>query len=329
MNVTQVLPRDAIPSVDDPTFTDTYDGDGDDEMIVLDGDPPRAYPVRYLHFHEIVNDTVPGLQAIDDDDPPKALPVAVTWCPLCGSAVAYDRRIDGVDEPVEFGVSGKLADDDLVMYDRTTETEWKQSTGEAIAGELAGRSLDPVPVSIQSYDRFRESAPDGLVLQQPGGKSEAAGPGDDPEPVDYDDRPYVEYFEQDGFGLDAHRGGEGRSWDRDDLDPKTVVLGIEHNEDALGIPVPRLKAAGGVAAVSVGGQSILAVGTDDGLFGYEAPSGEVRQVDDPDRFEADGTRWNARTGTGDDGRTLDRIPIRRLFAFTWQDDHGPESFWNP
>lgn len=330
MHVRQVLPKDQIPSVDEPSFGQSYDGDGDDEVIVLDGDPPRAYPIRYLHFHEIVNDTVPRVAPLGEDDPPDAVPVAVTWCPLCGSAVAYDRRVDGVEEPVEFGVSGKLAADDLVMYDRTTDSEWKQSTGTAIAGRLDGQSLDPVPVRIQTYEAFSDTDPAGLVLQPPGGKSEAANASDDPEPIDYDQEPYAEYFEHDGFGLDAHRGDDGRSWNRADLDPKTVVLGIERDGDALGVPLPRLEAAGGAAIVDVGGDRLLAVANDDGLFAYDAPSGNLRSISDgATRLEADGTVWNSRTGNAEDGRTLDRQPVRRLFAFTWQDDHGEDAFWNP
>jgi len=77
----RVIPRDAIPSVDDPTFGSGYDGDATDRVLVYDSDdgPPRAYPLRYLDYHEIANDAADR-------------PIAVTWCPLCGSTVVYDRR---------------------------------------------------------------------------------------------------------------------------------------------------------------------------------------------------------------------------------------------
>ena len=97
MNVRQVVPRDAIPGVDDPIFRRDYDG------------PAHAYPLRYLRCHGVVNDRVAGR------------PVAVTWCPLRGSAVVYDRRVG--DRTLSFDVSGKLADDDLVLYDRETDSE--------------------------------------------------------------------------------------------------------------------------------------------------------------------------------------------------------------
>lgn len=151
----------------------------------------RAYPVRILHYHEIVNDE------FGDD------PIAVTWCPLCGSAVAYERTVG--DRTLTFGVSGKLADDDLVIYDRETESEWKQSLGKCIRGDLEGTTLSVRPASMVSWATSRERHPNGVVLQPTDAKSEAASETDDPEPIDYDAQPYDHYFQSDGFGLDAHR----------------------------------------------------------------------------------------------------------------------------
>ena len=314
MNVRQVLPRDAIPSVDEPTFGDAYAGDPEDRMVVVEsGERPRAYPVPYLHFHEIVND------CIDSD------PIAVTWCPLCGSAVVYDRRVDG--RVLTFGVSGKLADDDLVMYDRETESEWKQSSGKCIAGQLEGASLSVRPGPMLSWEQFRESYPRGVVLQQPGGESEAASDDDTPASIDYDDSPYEEYFQMAGFGLDAHRGGDAREWNRDDdIRPKTVVLGVGNGQAALGFPLPRVQDAGGVVQTVVGDKEVVVFATESaGIHGFADPghvfdrSGEA--------FVADGTTWDPATGRAEDGRQLDRLPTRRLFAFAWQDDHGPDAFY--
>jgi len=329
MNVRQVIPQDAIPSVDDPEFGDDYFGDPDEEVIVVEADGEedelaRAYPVRILNYHEIVNDEIGGD------------PVAVTWCPLCGSAVAYDRKVG--ERVLTFGVSGKLADDDLVMYDRETGSEWKQSLGEAIAGDLDGEALRVRPAAVTTYERFREEYPDGLVLQRPGGESETSGPGDDLEPIDYDDAPYAEYFESEGFGLGAHRGEGGREWDREDLDPKTVVLGVEGRseadeaKDALGFSLPRVEAAGGVATAEVGGQPVVVFATPDGIHAFENPGYEFEPAgsegENRGTFEADGTHWDAATGESDDGRELDRVAARRLFAFAWQDDHGPDALWS-
>ncbi len=326
MNVRQVLPPDEIPSVDDPRFHETYDGDAADQMIVLDCDPPRAYPVRYLHFHEVVNDVVSG-----GDLPDAGHPVAVTWCPLCGSAVVYSRRVG--DRELEFGVSGKLADDDLVLYDRETETEWKQSTGEAIDGPLSGDRLRALPAATTTWETFRERHSDGVVLAPPGGRSEAAGEGDDPDPIDYDDGPYREYFESDGYGLEAHWGSGGRDdWPLEDLDPKAVVVGVESGDDALGFPAERIEAADGAVRTTVGDDPVVVFATDDGLFAYRPPFADgfdrVDSTDDRPTFAADGTTWDPVTGESADGRRLARIPVRRLFAFTWRDDHGLDAFWS-
>jgi hypothetical protein len=324
MNVRDVLPRDAIPSVDDPTFEPVADADGDpdDRVVVYEGDGDvRAYPVRYLDFHEVVNDTVDR-------------PVAVTWCPLCGAVVVYDRRV--ADRTLTFGVSGKLADDDLVLYDRETESEWKQSAGRAIAGPLEGTTLAVLPASMTTLGRFRESNPEGRVLRPPGGESEAASDDDSPALIDYERTPYADYEESDGFGLDAHRGGTGRDWDRTDLEPKTPVLGLTDGDDALGFPRVRVLEAGGVATATVGDRDVVVVATPTGTHAYVDPGYDWRVLTGDDsatepagvtRLSADGTTWDPTTGRAEDGRSLERLPARRLFAFTWQDDHRPDAFW--
>ncbi|MFB6296388.1 MAG: DUF3179 domain-containing protein [Halobacteriales archaeon] len=323
MRVRQVLPRDAIPSVDDPTFAPDHEGDPTDEVIVLpSASAPRAYPVRFLHYHEIVNDRV----AIESRDGGgrEERPVAVTWCPLCGSAVVYDAVVDGRE--LTFGVSGKLADDDLVMYDRETESEWKQSRGECITGAFEGTVLDVLPAGMSTWERFRERYPDAVVLQPPGGKSEVSGPGDEPREVEYDADPYDDYFEAEGFGLGAHRGQGGRDGEREDIDPKEVVAGIEAGDEAIGVPLRAVEEAGGALELAVGGRDVVVFAGGGGLHAFENPGHEFEPVGDGS-FRADGTTWDGETGEAADGRELDRVPIRRLFAFAWQDDHGPGAFY--
>jgi len=311
MDVTSVLPKDAIPSIDDPEFGAEYVGDRDDEVIVLDGDPAKAYPIRILNYHEIVNDEVDGR------------PVAVTWCPLCGSAVVYDRTVDG--DTLTFGVSGKLADDDLVMYDRETDSEWKQSLGECIDGPLAGSQLDVLPASVSTFGQFREQHPGGVVLQPVDTASEAASDTDEPAEIDYDDAPYSDYFESDGFGLDAHRGSDGREWEHDEIAPKAVVLGIEADGTAVGFPRERVEAAGGVVTATVGDIDVVVFATGDGVHAFENPG--FGFAADGDGFRADGSHWDGATGESEDGRELERVPSRRLFAFAWVDDHGIGSLY--
>jgi hypothetical protein len=318
MRIRQVVPKDAIPSVDDPEFrpVDRYDGEPDDRVIAVDGDRSRAYPLRYLDFHEIVNAERDGH------------PIAVTWCPLCGTAVVYDRVVDG--ETLTFGVSGKLVNDNLVMYDRETESLWRQSLGRAIEGPMEGSELSALPAWVTTFERFREANPEGEVLAPPGGESEAAGEGTEPDPIDYDEDPYRDYFESDGFGLRALHGGRSREWDRTDLEPKTIVIGVTTDEAALGFPRPVVEDAGGVVTDSVGDLPVVVFATPDGLHAFEnpAPGHEFRSTDDPGQFQGDETTWDGATGEAVDGRSLDRVPAIRTFAFAWQDDHGSERFFD-
>jgi hypothetical protein len=126
-------PKDGIPSIESPSFVTAAEADlpGEEPVIglVLDGDA-RAYPLRILMWHEIVNDEVGGV------------PVAVTYCPLCNTGIVFDRRIEG--RVLEFGTTGKLRKSDLVMYDRQTESWWQQFLGEAIVGELTGTWLEMI-----------------------------------------------------------------------------------------------------------------------------------------------------------------------------------------
>lgn len=318
MNVRDVLPRDAIPSIDDPSFGSEYAGASTDEMIVVESTPPRAYPIRILHYHEIVNDELGGERSKEA--------IAVTWCPLCGSAVVYDRRVDG--RVLTFGVSGKLADDDLVMYDRETGSEWKQSLGECIAGELEGAHLSVLPAAMTTWETFHVEHPDGLVLQPPETKSEVASEDDTPSPVDYNQEPYERYFESDGFGLAAHRIGEGdRTWANEDVDPKTIVLGVEREEEALGFLLPRIEQAGGVEQTTVGSTDVVVFAVAGELHAFENPGIDFRR--DVGKFVSGETRWDGATGRAEDGRQLKRLPARRLFAFAWQDDYGPDAFYQP
>ena len=138
------VPKDGIPAIDEPLFAAAAEvGElaGTEPVIsVLIGGEQRAYPLQILIWHEIVNDTVGGV------------PVAVTFCPLCNSAVVYDRRVG--DAVLDFGTTGKLRNSDLVMYDRQTESWWQQFTGEGIVGVHTGAQLERLPSRVESFARF-------------------------------------------------------------------------------------------------------------------------------------------------------------------------------
>ena len=151
-------PKDGIPALSDPDFLAVAEESrlGPREPVItleIEDAVPRAYPIRYLTWHEIVNDEVGGI------------PVAVTFCPLCNSGITFDRRTAaGV---LEFGVSGKLRFSDMIMYDRQTESWWQQAIGEAIVGELTGTKLESLPSWMESWSEFSARNPDGLVMDQP------------------------------------------------------------------------------------------------------------------------------------------------------------------
>lgn len=149
--------RDGIPPIDDPQFTPVSQVDHleplDPVMSFTHNGETRAYPLRVMTFHEIVNDVVGGE------------PVAVTYCPLCNAAIVFDRTVE--DEVLDFGTTGKLRRSDLVMYDRATDSWWQQFSGEAIAGSYAGTELTMLPSQLISWERFAAAHPDALVLNDP------------------------------------------------------------------------------------------------------------------------------------------------------------------
>ena len=160
------VPRDGIPPLDDPQFESIADADKWLEdvqpVVALEvNDEARAYPLAILTWHEIANDTLGGV------------PVSVTFCPLCNSAVVFDRRVG--DETLDFGVSGNLRHSDLVMWDRQTESWWQQLTGEGIVGAYAGYQLDFVPAQIVSWADFKAAFPDSDVLSRDTGYSRSYG----------------------------------------------------------------------------------------------------------------------------------------------------------
>lgn len=116
------------------------------------------------------------------------------------------------------------------------------------------------------------------------------GDPDEPAPVEYETVPYQRYFESDGFGLGAHRGTGGREWDRDDIDAKTVVLGIEHHGSAIGFLLPRVEDAGGVVTESVGDLDVLVLADETGFHAFEDPGLEFERTGG--ELVGNGTKWD-------------------------------------
>jgi hypothetical protein len=214
-------PKDGIPSIDDPQFVSVEEADAwleDNEPVVRieAGGVAKAYPLQVLTWHEIVNDTVGGV------------PITVTFCPLCNTAIAFERTVNG--QVLDFGTTGRLRFSNLIMYDRQTETWWQQATGEGIVGELTGTQLDFYPAELIAWSDFRQAHPDGKVLSRDTGYDR-----------DYGRNPYAGYddinstpFLYEGPGtpgqlpamarvLTVERGGEAVAYPYEVLQEQRVV----------------------------------------------------------------------------------------------------------
>ncbi|MFU8827328.1 MAG: DUF3179 domain-containing protein [Brevefilum sp.] len=159
-------PRDGIPPIDQPEFISIAEADEwlrpvEPVIQVAVNEEVRAYPIQILTWHEIVNDTVGGL------------PVVVTFCPLCNTAIAFGRVVNG--QELTFGTTGRLRFSNLIMYDRQTETWWQQATGEGIVGSQTGVQLEFVPAAMVSWEEFKNANPDGLVLSRETGFNRSYG----------------------------------------------------------------------------------------------------------------------------------------------------------
>ena len=196
-------PKDGIPSIDNPKFVavtvaDEWIQDNELVLAIIHKNVTKVYPMQIMVWHEIVNDN------IADD------PILITYCPLCGTGIAYERKIN--DQEVEFGTSGKLYNSNLVMYDRLTESYWTQIEGKAIVGELTGMKLKPVSINTVLWSEWKINHPNSLVISQDTGFDR-----------NYGKDPYGSYY-QDSFIMFPTENQDNR------IHPKTVIFGIEINE---------------------------------------------------------------------------------------------------
>jgi len=203
-------PKDGIPSIDDPAFVSQNEAaiwiENKEPVIAIEHDGEgRAYPLQILIWHEIVNDNIEGD------------PLLVTFCPLCYSALVFERTVDG--EVLEFGVSGFLRHSDLVMFDRKTETLWQQFTGKAIVGDYVGKTLNQLPSQIISFGQFQENYPDGKVLSRDTGYDR-----------NYGANPYTGYDDINNTPLFGAGNDDGR------LPPMEKVIGVKLDDHQKAYP---------------------------------------------------------------------------------------------
>jgi hypothetical protein len=318
------VPPDGIPPIDHPKFL------GPAEVRFLSPQEPvvavevngiaKAYPVRILMWHEIVNDDFAGV------------PVLVTYCPLCNTGIAFLRpTIDG--ELLDFGTSGKLYRSNLVMYDRQTNSYWPQALGQAVVGPLLGEELESIPTRLLSWADWRLAHPDGLVLSPQTGHRR-----------DYGSNPYVGY-EQDERPFLFVGEPDPR------LRPTEHVLGVA-GRGTIAFPYSELErlSSGGLTAVNptVGGRRLVVfwkagtvsaldaaqipMSADVGAAAAYAPRVGTRWLTFAVRNgafvdEETGSTWTIAGAAVDgplDGRRLEVAIALDSFWFTWAAFH-PET----
>ena len=218
-------PRDGIPSIDRPRFVPASRvtlAPADRVLGVVHRGIARAYPVRILNWHEVVNDVIGGD------------PIAVTYCPLCGSGVVFDARIGG--RTASFGVSGLLFDSDMLLYDRGTESLWSQLKFLAVTGPMAGTRLQRLPVEHTSWRDWRTRFPRTEVLSFETGFER-----------DYARDPYLGYDRDPALVFPVSRTDPR-------LGPKTWVVGVETDGHAKAWPIESLGPGPGGLHDSLGGR---------------------------------------------------------------------------
>jgi len=311
-------PPDGIPPIDDPQFVSVQEADAwinDVEPVLIvdvDGDV-RAYPIQIMMWHEIVNDTVGGV------------PLAVTYCPLCNSAISFKRTVRGVE--TTFGTSGSLYFANLVMYDRATESLWNQLDGRAVVGVLTGDVLEQVPSSTVSWADVKESRPDAKVLDR-----ENTG-----FRRNYGTNPYT--------GLDDPNGQPFLFTGEIDVRAKAMqnIVAMESESDAVAWSLDAISDDSGAAVT--GGEfegepivifwksgeasaldtSDISAGRDVGTVGVFSPIVDGQELTfqtDGETFVDDQTSstWNVfgeAVGGTMSGTTLDPVVFVRTFWFSW------------
>lgn len=224
-------PRDGIPPIDEPKFVSVATADEDiaerePVILVEHSGEARVYPINILIWHEIVNDVIRGT------------PVAVTFCPLCNTAIVFDRRIGG--KTLDFGTTGKLRNSDLVMWDRQTESWWQQFGGEALVGRYAGERLEQLPARIVGWGEIKREFSSARVLSRDTGYSRS-----------YGQNPYEGYDDVDTppfFG--AANDDDAR------LAPKERVVFVERGGESVVVPFPVLQQKRELE-IEVGGEQLV------------------------------------------------------------------------
>lgn len=302
------LPPDAIPAITDPTFTkESHLDDGERVLgVVVDGDA-RAYPIKVMNYHEIVDDIV------------GETPVAVSYCPLCRTGLVFDRRVDG--ETLTFKVSGALLRNNLLMYDTKSgpTSLWAQAWGQAVKGPMHGTELDLLSSTLTTWGEWRDAHPNTLLMEIP-----------ERYDRDYDRDPYAGYDATPATLMPpAFEAPEV-------LHPKALVLGLASGDGGIAPgadPVAwsfELLEAERVVHGEVGDTSVVATFARDSMQAFRAdgrtfePRGGGRMAD------GEGNVYDRFTGevVEGDGSDLRKLPADVPFWFSWFDFHPDTGLWH-
>jgi len=247
--------KDGIPSIDTPKFisvreAESFLDDSDPGIGLTVGGESRFYPYRILVWHEIANDTIAGE------------PVLVTYCPLCATGIVFDRTVNGAAQ--EFGVSGRLWQSNLLMYNRAgtedNESLWSQVLGEAVVGVNTGEKLAIIPSDISRWGEWRAAHPDTKALSRDTGALR-----------DYGRDPYGDYYTSESVSF-------GASFRDTRLHPKALVHGIEINGTYKAYEDEALKKESGEIKDSFAGTTVVITKTASGGVRFEADGAALSSI---------------------------------------------------
>ena len=257
---------------------------------IADDGTAWAYPHRVMNFHEIVNTTLGDR------------PVAVTYCPLCGSGVVFDRRPNDLRHQgvLTFDNTSALYENDMVMVDAETHTYWWHVAGRGIVGNLTGTELLSLPSTTTTWATWLDTHPDSMVL----GNDQGRGPA-------YEFDPFVDYATRVDEGNFRFPLGPDALLD-ERLSLSTRVIGFETGGEFVAVPV----LANEPVAIQVSGAEPLVVFLD-GAGGGSVFRSDGAFASGPDGFvDGDGIVWDL-AGRGSDGQQLEPVASRTAFWFAW------------
>jgi len=289
-------PKDGIPSIDNPVFTDIQGSQfmSDSDIVIgleINGET-KAYPLFILVWHEIVNDRVGGI------------PVSVTYCPLCYTNQVFERIIN--DQEVEFGTSGKLYNSNLLMYDRLTESYWSQALGLAVKGELSGYRLNLIPFDVITWGDWKKLHPDTFVLTTDTGHIRS-----------YATDPYGNYYTEPRIMFPVEHSD-------DRLYPKEIIIGLNQDKTFKAYKQNDVESQI-VINDSIGSIPVMLVSLysensrvfertiDDKVLDFEFIDGKIVDLQTNSEWNYDGLAISGEY----DGKQLDRLPIEPGFWFEW------------